>query len=120
MIIENAVRDYLAGKSMDLAGDKIFLEVPAKPPDEYVMVEKTASGKENQINSAMIAVKSISRDKENGMYKVQLINEAVKEAMDSFADESDQIYACRLNTDYNFTDPDTKEHRYQAVFNIFY
>ena len=28
------------------------------------------------------------------------------------------IGACRLNSDYNFTDQTTKEYRYQAVFDI--
>lgn len=120
MIIENTARDYLAGKSLDYIGDNVFLEVPVHPPQEYVLVEKTASGEENRIDSAMIAVQSISRNKDNGLYRAQLVNEAVKAAMKIFAEESTLIYSCRLNTDYNFTDPDTGEHRYQAVFNIYY
>ena len=32
----------------------------------------------------------------------------------------DDISKVSLNSDYNFTDPDTKRYRYQAIFNIWY
>ena len=32
----------------------------------------------------------------------------------------ENIFACRLNSDYDFTDTSTKQHRYKAVFDITY
>ena len=45
------------------------------------------------------------------------LNERVKAAMDELAD-IDDVSACRLNSDYNFTDTTTKHYRYQAVFDL--
>ena len=45
------------------------------------------------------------------------LNEQVKAAMEDLAD-LDEVSACRLNSDYNFTDTTTKHYRYQAVFDL--
>ena len=37
--------------------------------------------------------------------------------MEDLAD-LDEVSACRLNSDYNFTDTTTKHYRYQAVFDL--
>ena len=116
-MIEKTVLDYLIGQDLDGIGRNIFLEVPVNPPARYIVLEKTASGAANKIRSAMIAVQSICSD---SLYTAAQVNEAVIEAMEMLAEHSDQVYSCRLNSDYNFTDPDTKEYRYQAVFNIYY
>ena len=34
--------------------------------------------------------------------------------------EVDNVGRSKLNTAYNYTDPETKEYRYQAVFDINY
>ena len=34
--------------------------------------------------------------------------------------EKPEIAACRLNSDYNFTDTAKKKYRYQAVFDLVY
>ena len=31
-----------------------------------------------------------------------------------------RISSCKLDTDYNFTDPKSKQYRYQAIFRITY
>lgn len=112
-MIEAIIRNYLlnAGLSVD-----VFLEVPQDPPAEYVLIEKTGSGRTNHITQAMIAIKSISKQ---SMYRAASINEEVKNAMDEIIYAED-IFRCELNSDYNFTNTTTKEYRYQAVFNLFY
>ena len=114
-MIEITIRNYLLGLNLSV-GQNIFLETPEKPPEEYILVEKTGSGKTNHINQAMIAIKSISKKR---LYRAMFINEEVKSAMENIIYAED-IFRCELNSDYNFTNTTTKEYRYQAVFNLFY
>ena len=116
-MIETIILDYLISQNLALIGNHVYMEVPDDPPSEYILIEKTASGGENKIRSAMIAIQSISQTR---LYTAMEINQSVLEAMDIFAANSDKIYSCKLNSDYNFTNPETKEYRYQAVFNIYY
>lgn len=114
-MIEITVRNYLLGKNLSVGTD-IYLETPETLPDEYLLIEKTGSGKTNQISQAMIVIKSISS---KSLYRSMSINEEVKEAMEGIIYAED-IFACELNSDYNFTNTTTKEYRYQAVFNLRY
>ena len=52
--------------------------------------------------------------KEGGVF---VLNEEVKAAMDSLV-TLDSVSGAALNSDYNFTDTQTKMHRYQAVYEI--
>lgn len=119
-MIEKIVFDYLRSQEIEDIGNNVFMEVPEPPPERYILIEKTGSGRENRIDNATIAVQSISRNRDNGLIQAARTNEAVKAAMNEFADNSADIYACRLDTDYNFSNAATREYRYQAVYNIFY
>ena len=119
-MIEVTVLNYLIEQNIPGIGHNVFMEVPEAPPARYIVIEKTGSGRENRIDNATFAVQSISGNRENGLLEAAKINEAVKEAMERFAEISPDIYSCRLDTDYNFTNTATKEYRYQAVFNIYY
>lgn len=114
-MIEKIIRDYLLGAELSV-GQNIFLQVPEKPPEEYILIEKTGSGITNRIRQAMIAIRSISK---TSLYQAASINEEVIDAMDNII-YSEDIFRCELNSDYNFTNTTTKEYRYQAVFNLFY
>lgn len=108
-MIEKIVRDYLS----DSLSVSVYMEVPANPPDSFVLVEKTGSSRANRINRATLAVQSWA----DSLLEACRLNEQVKLAMDDFPG-LDEISACRLNSDYNFTDPTTKHYRYQAVFDL--
>ena len=84
-------------------------------PDEFIRIEKTGSSVENHIERATFAIQSYARS----LYRAAEINEMVKEAMDSIGDLAD-VFTSRRNTDYNFTDEETKHYRYQAVYQIIY
>lgn len=92
----------------------VYMEIPKDPPAEFVVVEKTGSGESNRIFSATFAIQSYS----NTLYNAATLNESVKSLMASLPDESEDVSACFLNSDYNFTDVESKRYRYQAVFNI--
>lgn len=108
-MIEKIVLDYLN----DALGVKVYMEEEENMPQEYVLVEKTGSGKENHIFDATIVVQSFS----DTMYHAAMLNEKVKAAMENIV-VLDDITRCDLNTDYNYTDTSRKKYRYQAVFDI--
>lgn len=110
-MIEIIVRDHLAA-----AGITAVTEIPeggvAKP---YALVEKTGGGRENHIRSATVAVQSYGET----LFAAAVLNERVLAAMDELC-VLPEVSSCELNSDYNYTDPEKKEYRYQAVFDIVY
>lgn len=111
-MIEKLVADYLNSELLV----PCVLEVPEDPkPEQYVVVEKTGSSVYNHLHSDSIAVQSCA----GSLYAAALLNESVKATMsDLIADH--RISRCKLDTDYNFTDPQSKQYRYQAIFRITY
>lgn len=107
MIIEEVVRDYLD----DNLSVPVYLQRQDGISGSYVMVEKTGGSKINQINSAIIALQSYGAS----IHTASDLNEQVKAVMDGIVQLSG-ISGCRLDTDYNFTDEERGEYRYQAVF----
>lgn len=116
-MIELILLDYL----------KSALSVPVcmeKPTNEteFVLIEKTGSGRTNHVNSATFAIQSWS----TSLYKACALNEAVKEAL--LGDgvnhygiaETAEISKCELNSDYEYSDTSSKDYRYQAVFDFIY
>lgn len=110
-MIEATLISYLSGKTA--AGANVFAEEPKQKPDTYIVIEKTGSSTENRIETATVAIKSFA----STMLDAATLNERVKVIMDN-APELDDVSSCRLNSDYNFTDPTSKQYRYQAVFQI--
>ena len=110
-MIEATVRNYL-NNALDVP---VYMEVPKDVtlPGEFVVVEKTGSGRTNYINTATIALQSYA----GSLYSASLLNESVKAAMDNII-ALDDICDSQLDSDYNFTDTTTKEHRYQAVYDV--
>ena len=119
-----------------------YPEVPERPENEYIIIEKTGSGRTDHIERATIAVKSCSRisllraaekgrvvifgcgvgspffstDTASSLRAAE-INEAAKAAMDTLPERS-EVFRSALNSDYNYTDTETKTYRYQAVYDI--
>lgn len=108
-MIELIVLEYLS----EVLEAPVYLEKPKKAENAYVLIEKTGSGKENHLRSAVLAVQSYA----GSMYQAACLNEQVKEAMDLIV-ELPEIARTSLDSDYNFTDTTTKEYRYQAVFRL--
>lgn len=115
-IIEAFVREYIMQKDLPGIGANVYLERPEEAPDRYILIEKTGSGREELLDSAVLAVQSLSR---NRMYEAAETNERVKAALLAMPEET-EVFSCELNTDYNYTNTETKEYRYQAVFQIDY
>ena len=110
MIIEAVIRNYLISVLDDMP---VYLDIPANPPDEFVVIDKTGGSQTNYLKSATIAIQSYARSR----YRAASINEDVKEAMQSLV-VLKELAGCHLSGDYNFTNTATKWNRYQAVFDI--
>ena len=96
-------------------GVPVFAEEPEEPEESYVIIERTGGGKESGMLNATIAVQSYGES----MVKAALLNEKLKKAMQEIDDQS-PVSKVKLNTDYNFTDTNTKRYRYQAVYDLVY
>lgn len=114
-MIEEIIRNFLAQR-LDVP---VRLSVPAPAPARFVVVEKTGSGYDDGLYSAVLAVQSYgpAATSHDGTLDAAKLNELVKAAMQD-ADSLPQLARCELSTDYNFPDTTRKRPRYQAVFDV--
>ena len=108
-MIELTVLNYL-NEELDVP---VCMETPEEIPESYVLVQKTGSGRDNRVDRATFALQSIAPS----LYEAAILNESVKAAMDTM-DEG--IFGADLNSDYEYTNQQTKQYRYQAVYDIYY
>ena len=109
-MIEDKIVAYL-GEALDVP---VSVEKP-KGEKTFVLVDKTGSGEKDKIKSATFAVQSYAES----LRKAILLNEKIKLAMEGMKALTN-ISSVKLNTDYNFTAEETKEYRYQAVYDLVY
>ncbi len=112
-LIEATVISHLAA---ELQTTEVYAERPASVPDEYYIIEKTSSGETDHIQRATIVVQSISG---SSLLRAAEMSKAAEKAMRKLTGQAD-VSRCKLNSAYNYTDTETKEYRYQAVFDIYY
>ena len=110
-MIESIILNYLA----DNLTVPVLMEEPEEQCGEYVLIEKVGSSENDRIQSATVAVQSYAES----LYRAAKLNDTVKRAMRDII-VLDSVSRCRLNSDYDFTDTETKRYRYQAVFDLTY
>ncbi|KXT73196.1 Phage-associated protein [Streptococcus sp. DD10] len=110
-MIEKVIKRHLDSQ----LGVPSFYEHEEDMPERCVLIEKTGSGRRDFARSATFTFQSYA----GSMQEAAELNEAVKVAVDSLIG-LDAISGVRLNSDYNFTDTETKRYRYQAVYDIYY
>lgn len=110
-MIEKTIKDYLDGH----LSVPPFLMSEDVMPDKYVIFEKTSSSKQDYATSAAFAFQSYAPT----LYEAAELNEELKDAVETMV-ELDEIAGVHFNSDYNYTDTETKRYRYQAVFDINY
>ena len=111
MNLEPVIINYL---NNELRTYPAYGEVQENPEDEYFVVDKTGSDVENRLTTSTVAIQSCSKISKS---RASELNEMVKTAMDSIV-RLPVIDDCQLMSDYNYTNIETKEYRYQAVFEI--
>lgn len=109
MTIVQLLIEYLSEQLEDIY---VGVEAP-KQKTGYVLIDQTGSNTRNHITTTTIAVQTYGESYLDAMTG----NDVVKEAMKGFADLS-EVAAVRLETDYNFTNTETKQYRWQAVYQI--
>ncbi len=110
-MIETIVLNHLS----DQLSVPVYMEEPEAKHTEYVLIEKIGSTENEHISSATFAVQSYA----GSLYQAARLNDSVKAAMASIL-SLPSVTRIELNSDYNYTDTETKRYRYQAVFDITY
>lgn len=110
-MIEKTVMDYLT----ETIGVPAYMERPASPPNEYIIVEKTGSEKRNCVYTSTIAIQSYADTLEHAAALSELVRGAMEDIL-----ELPEIGGVREGSEYNFTNPADKQYRYQAVFTIYH
>ncbi|HEM5043013.1 TPA: hypothetical protein VB850_000746 [Streptococcus suis] len=93
----------------------VYTEHQEEMPECFVIFEKTSGGKKNHLNQATLAIQSYGQSLEEAAF----LNEEVKTVVEKMIGLS-SISKVELNSDYNFTDTETKRYRYQAVVDFIY
>ena len=107
-MIETILINYLGAK-LDVP---VVMEAPNQVTD-YVLLDKTGSGRSNHIVTSTFAIQSYGKT----LYDAMLLNDKVVKAMTDMI-TLDNITKVELETDYNFTNTASKQYRGKAVFNI--
>ena len=108
-MIEKTVLDYMN----TFSSIPWYMETPVAPPEEYGLIQKTGSSRDNWIYRATIVLQTHAAS----AYRAACLNEETKTLMDQII-MMHEIAASRLNSDYNFTNTQTKKYRYQAVYDL--
>lgn len=108
-MIEIIVKEYLS-KLIEIP---IVFEHQNNLPKQFILVQKTSGKRENFLNSSTIAIQCYGAS----LFEAAKLNEKIKKLMYDLI-SVDDVSKVSLNSDYNHTDFDTKQYRYQAVFDI--
>lgn len=110
-MIEKIVKKYL-DEQLDVP---TYFEHDINMPETFVIIQKTGGGGNNYVHSATFAFQSYAPS----LQKAAELNEIVKNAIENIITVN-EISGVHHNSDYNFTDTDTKKYRYQAVYDLNY
>lgn len=110
-MIELVIKKFLDGQ-LDVPS---FFEHKPNMPESYVILEKTGSGGSDYVHSATFAFQSYAPS----LQKAAELNEKVKKVVEDLITVN-EVSGVHHNSDYNFTDTETKQYRYQAVYDINY
>lgn len=108
-MIEKTICDYLNS----MLKVPSYMEIPHNPPAKYILIEKTDGNMEEHIFHSTFALQSYA----DSMLDAAMLNATLIDVMKGIISLSD-IAKVELNSNYNFTDTETKKYRYQAVFDI--
>lgn len=115
-MIETILRDYLINE----LPVPVYLEKPASNvPDRYVLIDHPGGNTNEHIDHAVVAIQSYGPT----LYQAAALADLVKEIMiePNGILTLSSVASVKLNSGpYNYTRADTKEYRYQSVFEIIY
>lgn len=106
-------------KVLDYLTEALDCYVGVQSPEtgsQFVLIDQVGSGRRNQINTVSLAIQSYGAT----LLDAIQLNEKVERAMRGELIKDPYVASVRLETDYNFTDTETKTYRWQAVYDITY
>lgn len=93
-----------------------YMEVPNTPPDNFFVIEKVGGSREEQIDSAMVAIQTYAPS----LYQTaQNCNVMIDSILNDFI-TCPEVSSVKLNSSYNYPDTATRRYRYQSLFEIYY
>jgi len=97
-----------------LSDYRCFMERPPKAPKQWVLLERIGQSAEEHgiLHRSRFAVQSYA----DSLLNAAELDESVKDTL--LSAEHYNISSIKLNSSTNFTDPETKEYRYQSVYDI--
>lgn len=115
-MIELTVLNYLKEQ---FEKTPVVMEVQQGLGDEFILIEKTGSGQSTfSVSSDVLTRSTFAIQSWSGsLYGAMSLNEQVVNAMLGITSIK-EVSDVELNSDYNYTDTETKHYRYQAVFDI--
>lgn len=94
-----------------------YMEIPEETEESFIVLSRNGGGQRgSQMRTAVFATQSYGKT----LLEAAALNEKVLDVMQSLQYQDNEIITCQLNSNYNFTDPETKRYRYQAVFDLVY
>lgn len=111
-MIETIVLNYLKTKmNVD-----VVMEYPTKATSTFLLLEKVGGGQqEKYLSNASFTIQSYAPS----LAECAKLNDQVVNCIKQL-DELQEISKVEVDSSYNFTDPSTKQYRYQALFDIVY
>lgn len=92
----------------------VYMEKPRNPSERsYVVIELTGQREEDHITQSTFAFQTYGAS----LLDAAELRDGVKAAVKTLI-ELNEVTDVDLNASYNFTDQQTKEYRYQTVFDI--
>ena len=107
-MIETVLLDYLNNANLSA---KVYMEQPKDKPEAFFILEKSGGGQTDHISESDFIVQSYGRT----LYEAACMNEEIKAVM-LRANTFNEVSAVELNSDYNYTNAESKSYRYQAIF----
>lgn len=116
-MIEITLYEYLKSYFAE-DGIPVYMTLPESLPNptdawSFILIEKVGSTLENWLFDSTIAIQSYGAT----LYDAGNLSQKVVRAMLN-AISIDEITRVSLNSEYEFTDTETKRPRYQAVFDV--
>lgn len=115
-MIEKTVLDYLNAR---LTTANAYVNVPYhKNPGQglYVVIERTGTQRTDMLYASVIAVQSYAPS----LFQAAELDEEVRNVMFGLPNNAREVSGIRLIGGSNFTDPEQRQPRYQAVFEIYH
>lgn len=121
-ILYDYLKDALSGRHAVSMGETeiifqdvaVALEIPPRPPDRLVIIEKAGSSDKDMMDKATMDFQCYGESMAVCAALNQLVIGLVKEAPDKL----DSISSAKKQTDYVMIDTTTKKYRYQSVFDV--